>query len=321
MKLIRNLDHLPDALRRGAVTIGNFDGVHLGHRKIIQRLLARARQASGPALAFTFDPPPGRILRPQHAPAPLCWIERKAQLLTELGVNAVIAYPTDRAFLELTAREFFDRFLIERLDARVVVEGPNFFFGHNRAGDVNRLREFCQQAGIAVEIVEPVEDDGQIISSSRIRREVAEGHLGAAGEMLTQPYRIRGRVVAGARRGAALGFPTANLEDVDLLLPGEGIYAARAEVAGSLWPAAVSLGPNPTFGEGQRKVEAYLLGFSGDLYGEAIELDFLARLREIVRFDSVDELVAQMNRDVAVTKAIVEQHDRRAVGQAVPDVE
>ena len=206
-----------------------------------------------------------------------------------------------------------------------MVEGPNFFFGHNRSGNVEVLRRFCEEANMPFELVEPVEIEGQIVSSSRIRLLVAEGRLDEARAMLGRPYRIRGIVIRGAGRGATIGYPTANIGRIDTLLPGEGIYAARALVGSrhtpcaetadgtrsvpatkapttDIWqPAAVSLGPNPTFDEGGIKVEAYIIGFQGDIYGQPIEVDFLARLRDIERFGSVDALLAQMGRDVART--------------------
>ncbi len=308
MKLFRDLDQLRERLRRAAVSIGNFDGVHRGHARIIQRLLAQAQRVGGPAVVFTFDPHPARVLRPDRAPTPLCWTGRKARLLADLGVDVVIAYPTDEAFLQLDAREFFDRIILGRLDARAMVEGSNFFFGHNRSGTTDVLREFCNEANIALEVVEPVAMDGGIVSSSRIRALVAEGRVEEASTLLTQPYRLRGTVDRGAGRGAGLGYPTANVERIDTLLPREGIYAGRAHTQDTAWPAAVSIGPNPTFDDGARKVEAHLVGFGGSLYGQSIEIDFLARLRDVHRFDSAEHLVAQMDQDVEATRRIVVQH-------------
>lgn len=289
------------------MTIGNFDGVHLGHARLVERLKARAAAVGGPALVFTFDPHPVRILRPDRAPPPLTWTDRKAELLAALGVDAVVAFPTDAAFLRLGPREFFDRIVRGALEARAIVEGANFFFGRDRQGNVELLQQLCREAGMLFEIVEPVVIDGQVVSSSRVRNLVAEGRVEEANRLLTRPYCIRGRIVHGAGRGARLGYPTANLGEVTTLLPAEGIYAGRARLDGLWRPAAVSLGPNPTFGEGGLKVEAHLLDFGGDLYDRWMELDFLARLRGIVRFSSVDELLAEMQRDVATTRAKVQQ--------------
>ena len=307
VELIRELDNLPDELRRGALTIGNFDGVHQGHAEIIRRMVARARELGGPAVVFTFDPHPARLLRPEQSPLPVCRTDRKVELLSGLGVDAVIVYPTDQAFLSLSAEDFFNQIVNGRLASRAMVEGGNFFFGHNRQGNVDLLREFCHASGMTLEVVEPVQIDGLIASSSLVRRLLSAGEIEAANKMLTAAYRIRGKVARGAGRGQELGFPTANLEQVETLLPIEGIYACRAEIEGRTWPAAVSLGPNPTFDETGLKLEAHVIGYGGSLYGHHIELDFLARLRDVIRFDSVDELLAQMALDVAKTKEIAEE--------------
>ena len=308
MNLFRNLDQIPENLRHAAVTIGNFDGVHRGHAQIIGRLLSLARQAGEPAVVFTFDPHPASLLRPGQAPTPLCWTDRKAQLLDELGVDAVVAYPTDESFLRLDAREFFDQIILGRLGTRAMVEGSNFFFGRGRSGTTGVLRQFCAEAGIVLDVVEPVEIDGAIVSSSRIRSLVASGQVEVARSLLTQPYRLRGKVDRGAGRGTGLGYPTANVAQIDTLLPSEGIYAGRTHTHGASWPAAISVGSNPTFGEDALKVEAHLIGFCGSLYDQPVEVDFLARLRDIQRFDSVEQLVTQMDRDVAAARQIVERH-------------
>ncbi len=311
MKLIRDLAQLPDGLRGGAVAIGNFDGVHIGHARLVASLRQQASAIGGPALVFTFDPHPARLLRPALTPPPLTWTDRKAQLLGELGADSMIAYPTDEAMLTMTAEAFFEQIIVARLGARAMVEGPNFRFGRDRAGTIERLARLCHEAGIALQIVEPVKIDDDAnpsvaeayVSSSRIRHLVAEGHMESARRLLTRPYRIRGRVTHGAGRGAKIGFPTANLEAVDTLLPSEGVYAAMAipshgGQAQGQWPAAVNIGPNPTFGEHVLKVEAHLIGFDGPLCGQVLELDFLARLRDIHPFASIDELQTQLALDV-----------------------
>jgi riboflavin kinase/FMN adenylyltransferase len=308
VKLLRQLSDLPDELRRGAVAIGNFDGVHRGHARIAERVIARARAVDGPALVFTFDPHPVRILRPAQAPPPLTWTDRKAELLSALGIDAVIAYPTDEALLQLEPREFFELVVRQKLDARAMVEGPNFFFGRGRSGTIDVLRQLTAEAAIPLEIVEPLVVDGQLVSSSEIRQLLTKGCIDEARALLTEPYRIRGLVVHGAGRGERLGFGTANLDAVDTLLPGAGVYAGRGWVAGDRWPAAIHIGPNPTFGEGALKVEVHLVGWNGGpLYGQVLEVDFLSRLRNIQRFAGVDELKAQLAQDVAGAQQIDRQ--------------
>ena len=303
--LYRHLDELPERFRGGVVSIGNFDGVHWGHARIVEGLVAMARRQGVRAVILTFDPHPARILRPQQAPTPLSWTEHKAQLLHELGADAVVAYPTDAALLELTAAGFFARIVLDQLRAQGMVEGQNFFFGHARGGNIEVLGQFCRQAGIPLEVVEPARIDGQVVSSSRVRTLISAGAVAEAALLLTRPHRIRGSVVHGQGRGNKLGFPTANISAIDTLLPGEGIYAGQAWIAGQSYATAMSLGGNPTFDESEPKVEAFLLDYQGDLYGRPIEIDFLARLRDIKRFDSAGQLVEQMALDVQETRRIV----------------
>jgi len=298
MNLVRSLDDFPADFWCGAVAIGNFDGVHLGHARLVERLRQKAAEVGGPVTVFTFDPHPVVLLRPETAPPPLTWTERKAELLARLGVDAVIIYPTESSLLELSPEEFFARVVVGALRAKAMVEGPNFRFGRGRAGDVHLLRELCAGAGVSLDVVEPAADDAGLISSSRVRERIREGDVDAARDMLTQPYRVRGMVVHGARRGGSLGFPTANLEAVDTLMPGLGVYAGRAYVAGQTWPAAINIGPNPTFGEHGFKFEVHLPGFSGFLYGQPLEVDFLARLRDIHPFGSTNELKQQLQADI-----------------------
>ena len=281
------------------MAIGNFDGVHLGHLRIVNRLLERARAVAGPAIVFTFDPHPVRLLRPEQCPPPLTWTERKAKLLATHGVNKVIAYPTDEALLQLSAQEFFDKIVRDSLDAKALVEGPNFYFGRNREGNVDSLRELTTSNGITLDVVEPFEQDGSMVSSSLIRKLIAAGEVAQAARMLSAPYRIRGMVTHGAGRGAKLGFPTANLEAVDTLLPNIGVYAGRAWLEERCYPAAINLGPNPTFGEGALKVEVHLIDHDESIYGQPLEVEFLERLRDISTFDSEQKLVEQLQRDIA----------------------
>ena len=183
-----------------AVAIGNFDGVHKGHARIVQRLLAQAKKCGGPAVVFTFDPHPVRLLRPEHAPPPLTWTERKAELLAALGVDTTIAYPTDEALLRLSPEQFFQQIVSDALGCPGMVEGPNFFFGHRRAGNIELLRQLCAAKEILLDVVEPLVIDGAPVSSSRVRHYIAAGKIDEANKMLTLPYRIRGMVRHGAAR-------------------------------------------------------------------------------------------------------------------------
>ncbi len=286
------------------MAIGNFDGVHRGHSTIIAQLKKFASQLGSATIVFTFDPHPVRLLRPEQTPPPLTWTRRKADLLAELGVDVVIAYPTNPALLQLKPREFFEHIICQQVGAKAMVEGPNFYFGKDRAGDVNTLQELCAQNEMLLKIVTPVQNDGDFISSSRIRTLIAEGNVRRAREFLTQPYRIRGMVTHGAARGATIGFPTANLDAIDTLVPAHGVYAGRAQIESRWHWAAINVGPNPTFGEKISKVEVHVLDFDGTLYGKPLEVDFVERLRDIQQFESAEQLVQQLRVDVAATRKI-----------------
>ncbi len=307
MPIIRDLNQLPDSARRGAVAIGNFDGVHRGHLGIVHRLLEKARDVKGPAIVFTFDPHPVRLLRPDQSPPPLTWTERKAELLAAHGVYMVVAYHTDQELLELSAKDFFDKIVLGALEARAMVEGPNFFFGHNREGNVDLLTKLTRAAGLTLDVVPPVMMGGELVSSSRIRALIANGDVATAGQLLSAPYRIRGMVTHGAGRGGSMGFPTANLEGIDTLLPKPGVYAGRAIVQSILYPAAINLGPNPTFGESALKVEIHLLDYHDSLYGQPLEVEFLARLRDVTTFAGPEALVNQLQQDIKLTREIAAQ--------------
>ena len=301
MITLDEFSEVPFPVRGGFLAVGNFDGVHAGHTQLIQRLRANADRAGAPAIALTFDPHPIALLRPEQTPAPLAWTERKVELLQRVGATEVVVFRTGPWLLRLTAREFFTRILVGKFSARGMVEGPNFAFGRDRGGDATLLAAWCTEAGLQFEVVEPTEMDGGLISSSRIRQALTGGRLEDARRWLGHRYALRGIVTHGAARGAGLGFPTANLDGVDTLIPEDGVYATHAFIDGdpTAWPSATHIGPNVTFGEQIRKVETHLIGFSGDLYGKTIVLEFLDRLRPSRKFAGLDDLLAQIQEDVS----------------------
>jgi riboflavin kinase / FMN adenylyltransferase len=288
----------PEACRAGAVAVGNFDGVHQGHAALLTALASQARAHAGPAVALTFDPHPVELLRPGQTPPALTTVTDRARLLHDLGADHVVTLHTVPQLLALSPEEFFHQVLRGRFGARAMVEGPNFGFGKGRAGTVATLGKLCEAGKVALTVVPPVVIDGGEISSSRIRAALQGGKVELAERLLGRPYRLHGTVGTGQRRGATLGFPTANLNEVETLVPGDGVYAARARQGERSWPAAVNVGANPTFGENARKVEAHLLGFGGDLYGKPLAIDFVRRLRDTRPFANVDQLVEQLRRDV-----------------------
>jgi riboflavin kinase/FMN adenylyltransferase len=271
------------------VAVGEFDGVHLGHREVIR----------GSDTVLTFEPHPLRVIRPEAAPKLLTSLDAKAELIAGLGVEELVVIPFDQGFAHQTPEEFVEHILVERLGATSVAVGENFRFGHQAAGDPEML---AADDRFETRVVPLVEVDGEIVSSSRIRGLVLAGEVEAAARFLGAPFQLRGEVVVGDRRGRTLGFPTANIvPDEALVCPGHGIYAARTEEA----CAAVSIGVRPTFGTGRALlVEAYLLDWDHDLYGRELRVDFLARLRGERRFDSPEALIEQMRLDVERTREL-----------------
>jgi riboflavin kinase/FMN adenylyltransferase len=296
---------LAEECRGGAVTIGNFDGVHRGHQALLTELSRQARRLPGPAVAVTFDPHPLQLLRPAQFQPVLTTIPQRALLLQQYGADHVVILHTTPDLLHLSARQFFERVLRERLDARRVVPGFNFAFGHNREGNVQTLETMCHEAGSGFTLVPPLASDGRPVSSSRIRDALLRGEVRAAAGLLGRPYRLEGIVGMGQRRGKSLGFPTANLEALEVLVPGNGVYAVRVEHDGQHWPGAAHIGPNATFGEQARTVEVHLIGFSGDLYGATLALDLIERIRDTRPFPSAAALVEQLRLDVEKARGVL----------------
>jgi riboflavin kinase/FMN adenylyltransferase len=294
----------PAEFTGGAVTVGNFDGVHLGHQALVAAARRQADRLGGPAVVVTFDPPPHTVLHPDSGPPrpPLTTLADRAELLHKVGADHVVILRTSPALLALSPEAFFEDVLARQLDAKAVVEGYDFRFGRGRAGTNDTLRALCAAAGIAFDEVGRVALRGEPVSSSRVRAAIVGGDVARAAELLARPYRITGTVVAGARRGRTIGFPTANLGDVPTVLPGNGVYAVRATVDGTMWQAAANVGPNPTFGEDARKIEVHLIGFSGDVYGKVLGVDFVTKLRDTRPFAGAGELVEQLKRDIETAK-------------------
>ena len=305
----------PVSAQGGAVTIGNFDGVHRGHQAILQQVRRLADMVSGPAVVFTFDPPPSQLLRPDFAPALLTGVERRTELLKKLGIDSVIVYPTDMALLNLEPEAFFENIVVRSLQAKAIAEGGNFRFGKQRRGDVLLLRQLAEVHRVQFSLLEPQQDAGEWISSTRIRALVDAGDIAGANRLLIEPYRISGVVGHGVQRGRTLGFPTANLENIAVLCPPSGVYAGRVTgccsqnakdaLSGPVGlPVAIHIGPNPTFGEDQLKVEAHIIGFSGDIYGNELSIELFEKLRNVRKFEYKGQLLAQLTLDIEQTKSI-----------------
>ena len=286
------------------LTIGNFDGVHRGHRHLLDRVVACARRVGGPVCVYTFDPPPRAVLEPDRHPPRITDLEQRIELMGEAGVDQVVIECFDRSFAARTSSWFAAQVLAERLAPRAMVVGHDFRFGRGRTAGAANLREHLPD--LPVEEVAALVIDGVVASSSQIRERVAEGLLGDAAVLLGRLFSLRGRVVRGDRRGRALGFPTANLDTAAQLLPASGVYAAYARIDGEAEgrPAVINLGVRPTFRGRRFLIEAHLLDFTGDLYGRLLSIDFVEFLRPERRFEGPDALVAQIGVDVARARAI-----------------
>ena len=313
MQRWQGLDDVPEDWGSSVVTIGVFDGVHRGHQRIVSGAAEAAAELGIPVVVITFDPHPAEVTRPGSHPPLLCTIRRRAQLLADEGADAVCVLPFTYEFSQLGPDEFVRAVLVDRLHARRVVVGENFRFGHRAAGDVALLAELGEKYDFGAEGVPLLADGGVAISSSGIRARLADGDVAGASRDLGRPHRVEGVVVRGQQRGRALGFPTANLEPPSrTVVPADGVYAgwlARLDAEGReevRWPAAISVGTNPTFDGREQTVEAYALDRDDlDLYGVHVAVDFVARLRGMVRYESAAALAEQMRRDVDEARALI----------------
>lgn len=299
------MTHPPADFTAGAITVGNFDGVHRGHRELIAGTLAEAAVVGGPAVVVTFDPPPLSVLVPAAMKPPLSTPEERNRLLLAAGCDRVVSLKTDAGLLSLEPEAFFEDVVLGLFRAKAIVEGFNFRFGRARSGDTAELTRLCNKHGVRFREVLPLLDGGEAVSSSRIRTAVSCGDVATAARLLGREYSITGVVEAGAKRGRTIGFPTANLGGVRTLVPGTGVYAVRATVDGRTVRAAANVGPNPTFGEDARKIEVHLLDFTGDLYGKELHAAFVRKLRDTRPFAGVAELVEQLKRDVSEARQIL----------------
>jgi riboflavin kinase/FMN adenylyltransferase len=290
---------LPPLPRGSTVTVGSFDGVHLGHQAVLREIARRAGEAGRASVLVTFEPHPLEVVNPQAAPPLLTTDSERREILAQLPLDYVLFLRFDRRLAELGPEEFVDRVLLERCRMRELVIGHDHGFGRGRSGDVDTLRRMGALRGFDVDVVEVVDVGEQHVSSSRIRRAVAGGDLATAARMLGRPYQVSGRVGEGERRGRLLGVPTINLAEVppQKLLPPDGVYAVRVEWRGGRADGMMNQGPKPTFHDGRRSLEAHLFDFDGNLYGEWVRIEWVERLRDVERFASVEALQQQLARD------------------------
>ncbi len=316
------------AAERGSViTVGVFDGVHRGHVHLANVLMAHARSGGLRSVVVTFRNHPLSVLRPDFEPKYLSPVDSRIEMLAATGVDAVIDVEFDAKLAELPAAEFV-RLLCDRLNMKALVIGPDFALGRGREGDIAFLRAMGKEAGFEVEVVEPLDDGGVRVDSTRVRKALSDGDVSKASHLLGRNFTLTGTVVKGVGRGGPLGFPTANLQSPKgLAVPGNGIYAVWAHVPGDFdgpdseetrhLACATSIGVNPTFEGTERTVEAFVLDYDGDLYGSQLTLEFVQRLRDEERFDSVEALQRQVDRDVAQTRAILGAERKTGANRAI----
>lgn len=309
------LEDVPADLVASVVTIGVFDGVHRGHRTLIDRAIQRARELNVPSVLATFDPHPLSVVRPQNVPPMLSTVDDRARLAHELGINAVLAFRFTKEMAALSPEEFFSSVLVDTLKVKAVVVGENFTFGHKAAGTTDTLRELGERYGVEIDVLPLLNDGPQRVSSSEIRGLLNQGDLSKAAEALGRPYSVCGEIVRGAGRGGKeLGYPTANQYFPDsVALPGDGVYAGWFEIVdakgptgdmqeGVAYPAAISIGTNPTFGDERRSVESFVLDRDADLYGRIARVTFVEKLRDMHKFHGVEELLDAIGADVEATR-------------------
>jgi riboflavin kinase / FMN adenylyltransferase len=308
-RVIQGLDDLPEAILGGVLCIGNFDGVHRGHQALLTQAHELAVPEGLPVIAMTFDPPPDLVIRPDDDPRRLTPLSVKTGRLIETGVDVVVVVTPDKAFLSQSPASFVEN-VIGKLAPRHVVEGPNFHFGKGRKGDVELLATLGVDAGFDVTVVDPVKvelaGEQRCVSSTVIRELVLAGDVASAATCLYQPFALFGVVEVGRGIGRQLGVPTVNIQSPGQVLPADGVYAGWAEVGGDRHPAAIVVTDSPTIPGGRHLIEAHLLDASGDFYGQPVALWFVEHVRGIERFDSTDELVTQIHKDIACVRAICE---------------
>jgi len=289
-----------------ACTLGNFDGFHLGHQALLDRLLEWGRLLELPAVVVTFDPHPAEVIHPRAVKQRLVPMPDRLRILEAMGVAATVVLKFDRALSQMSAEDFFHDVLVKRVGVRHLVLGPDSHYGHDRRGNYELSVELGAPLGMTMDRVEAVRVGEVAASSTLIRELVAAGRVAEIPQFLGRFFRVRGEVVKGKKRGTDLGFPTANVDPAGTLLPKPGVYAGQLWVDGRYWSAAISVGSNPTFGNGPVTLEAHALDFTGELYGRVVSVEFRQHLRDQMRFADQDQLIAQMKRDVAEVRRLAE---------------
>lgn len=298
MEIIQGIEQLRSPFKNPVVTLGNFDGVHLGHQRIFEKVKQEAFKMGGESVVVTFEPHPMKILLPEQCPPLLTPFKKKMMLIEQTGVDKVLCILFTGAFAELSPIEFVKSILLEKINAKKVFVGYNYRFGKGKSGDANSLKGICAQFGIEVEVVEALTVGDTIVSSSKIRELIRNGEVKKASTLLGRDYPVIGRVIEGTKRGRALGFPTANLEMTEELYPKVGIYAVRVVRRSQCFNGVANIGFNPTFEGTSVSLEVHLLNFDGEIYGEELQVNFSERIRDEIRFPSTEALIKQIRKDI-----------------------
>ena len=307
MRIFRHIEDQGLSMRGTVATMGNFDGIHLGHQALVRNTVEESKRLGYPSTVLTFEPHPLKILAPERAPSLILSYEDKIALLQSLGVDIVVAQRFDRQFASIPADDFVRLFLVDRLKVKKLWVGRDLRFGQGRRGGTDDLLRLAADAGFDVGVLDPILLNGIRISSSRIRQLVEEGRVAEVRPMLGRYHFVSGRIVAGNRRGRELGFPTANIATETEVVPLNGIYATLTQLQNRRLLSVSSVGINPTFGDGPRTVESFILDFDGDIYGERITLSFVQRIRDEKKFVAVKDLIAQMHEDVKHARAVFKE--------------
>lgn len=307
MKAFSDIEDQQLSMRGSVVTMGNFDGIHLGHQALVRHTVEESKRLGYPSIVLTFEPHPLKVLAPERAPRLLLSYQDKLDLFQAFGVDIVIAQRFDREFASIAAEDFVRRFLVGRLKTKKLWVGRDLRFGQGRKGETGDLIRVAPEVGFQVGVLDPISSDGIRISSSRIRGLVEAGCVDEVRPMLGRYHFVSGRVVTGQGRGRKLGFPTANISSQTEVVPLNGIYATSIEVKSRQWLSVSSVGVNPTFGDGPRTVESFIFDFESEIYGEAVKLSFVKRIRDEKKFSTVEDLIAQIHGDVEQAKVIFKE--------------
>ena len=306
MDVIRGIETIPTDLRCAVVTIGNFDGIHLGHQLILRRLVEEAHHEKCPAVVISFEPHPKMVLHPERRPFYLITsLEEKIRLLASLDIDTFILIPFSLEYAQTTAEEFVRGVLAERLHIRKIIIGRDYTFGRGKEGNEAFLTTFGKRLEFEVEVMNAIRVGETTVSSTRIREALLAGEVRLAASLLGRPYNLGGRVVPGNRRGARLGFPTANVSPDKELVPARGVYAVHVVLDGIRRRGGLSIGINPTFTDGKRSIEVHILDFHENIYDKTLDMLFIERIRDEIRFDSPEKLIDQIDRDIARVREIL----------------